>query len=149
VLVEGSGTSNSDDASYPPSIDRPASLKVVSLYNGHSVITPLPPNKRGILLPTIMDPVTIVSISRGALSCVHAIFDAIEKAQQADDAAHETFKALKRTLVGVESDVKFFKTMSSVLESTENGNFLERSVISCCPLTVSILECATDISLQA
>ena len=151
VLAEGSGTSNSDDASHLPSTDKPASLKVVSRCNEHSVTTPLPPSQRGILLPTIVDPVTIVSILEGVLSCVHAIFDAIDKAQQADDAAHEALKALKRTVVDVEGDIKFFKTMIYVLQSTENEKileFLEEFAISCCPLTVSILECAANPLLQ-
>jgi len=89
---------------------------------------------RGILLPTIMDPVTIISILGGALSCVHAILDAIDKAQQADDAAHEALKALKRSVVDVEGDIKSFQTIISVLESTENEHtliFLARSAISC------------------
>jgi len=98
-----------------------------------------------------MDPGTIISILGGALSCVHTIFDAIDKAQQADDAAHEALKALKRTVVDVEGDIKFFKTMISVLQSTENEkilDFLEEFAISCCPLTVSILECATNLLIQ-
>jgi len=88
-----------------------------------------------------MDPVTIISILGGVLSCVHAIFDAIDKAQQADAAEHEALKELKRTVVVVEDDIKFFKTMISVLESTDNENtllFLQGSAISCCPLTVTI-----------
>jgi hypothetical protein len=99
-----------------------------------------------------MDPITIVSILGGVLSCVHAIFDAIDKAQQADAAAHEALTALKRTVVDVEGDIKFYKTMIYVLGSTENENtlqFLQRFAVSCCPLTVSISEGATNILLQA
>jgi hypothetical protein len=157
VLVEGSGTSNSDDASHPPSIDNYASPRVVPLYNEHSVTTPLSPSQTlqprpvllaehslgGTLLPTIMGPITIVSILGGVLSCVHAIVDVIDKAQRADAAAHEARWVLKRTVLDVEDDIKFYKTMISVLESTENENtllFLQRFAISCCPLTVPILE---------
>ena len=99
-----------------------------------------------------MNPVTILSILGGVLSCIQAIFDAIDKAQQADAAEHEALKALKRTVVDVEDDIKFFKTMTSALESSEHEItllFLQRSAISCCPLTVSILEGATNILLQA
>jgi len=106
----------------------------------------------GILLPTIMDPGTIVAILGGVLTCVQAIFDAIDKAQQADVPEHEALKALKRTIVDMEDDIKFFKTMISVLESTENENtslFLQRSASSCCPLTVTTLGRATNILLQA
>ena len=45
VLVEASGTSNSDGASHPPSIDISAPLKTVSRYNQHSVTTSIPPSQ--------------------------------------------------------------------------------------------------------
>ena len=86
-----------------------------------------------------MNPVTIFS---GVLSCVHAIFDAIDKAQQGDAAEHDALKALKRTVVDVEVDIKFFETMFSALESSEYENtrhFLERSAISCCPPSWKVL----------
>ena len=99
-----------------------------------------------------MDPATILSLLGGVLSCVQAIFDGIDKAQQGDAAEQDALKALKRTVVDVEDDIKFFKTMISALESPENENtihFFARSAISCCPLTVSISEGATNILFQA
>lgn len=86
-----------------------------------------------------MDPVTIVSVLGGVLACVQAIFDSIDKTQQLDGAEHEALKALRRTVADVEDDIKFFKTMISALESTENEHtllFLQRSAISRCPLTL-------------
>jgi len=45
VLVEASGTSNSDGASHPPSIDNSATLQTVSRYNEYSVTTSIPPSQ--------------------------------------------------------------------------------------------------------
>jgi hypothetical protein len=109
----------------------------------------------GILLPTIMDPATIVTIASvlgGLLSCVQGISDAIDRAQQTDTMEQEALKELRRTIAEVEDDIKFFNTMVSVLGSTENENnlpFLQGSAISCRLLIVVILGRATNILLQA
>ena len=90
---------------------------------------------RGILLSTTMDPVTIVSILAGVLSCVQAIFDTIDKNHQLGAVEHEALVALRRTVGDVEDDIKFFKTMISALGSTENEltlQFLQGSAISRC-----------------
>ena len=91
---------------------------------------------------TTMDPFTIVSILAGVLSCVAEIFDTIEKTHQLGVVEHEALKALRRTIGDVEDDIKYFKTMISALESTENEHtllFLQGSAISRCPLIVTIL----------
>ncbi|SRR5258706_6519011 len=96
-----------------------------------------------------MDPVTIVSILGGVLACVQVIFDTIDKTKQLDGVEDEALKALRRTVVDVEDDIKFFKTMISALESTENEHtlvFLQRS--SNCSLTVTILRGATNVLSQ-
>ena len=81
-----------------------------------------------------MDPVTIISLLGGVLSCVRAILDSIDKAQQANAAEHEAFKELRMTIVDVEADIKLFRTMISVLESPDNeisfAIFIQRSAIS-------------------
>ena len=94
---------------------------------------------RGILLSTTMDPDTIVSILAGVLSCVQAILDTIDKNHQLGGAEHDALRALRRTVVDVEDDIKFFKSMISALESTENEDtilFLRGSAISRSPMTV-------------
>ena len=60
----------------------------------------------------------------------------------------EAFEALRRTVVDVKDDIKFFKTMISALESTEDQLFLQRFAISRCPLTVSIWGGVTNILSQ-
>jgi len=91
-----------------------------------------------------MDPFSLLG---GVLSCIQAIFDAIDKVHQADAAEHEAFKELKRTVADVEDDIKFFKTMISVLGSSENEDgfslFMKRFVMSCCPVPVEFLEIFT------
>ena len=82
-----------------------------------------------------MDPVTIVSILGGILSCAQAIFDAIDKNHQLGAVENGALKALRTTVGDVENDIKFFKTMISALalESTENEHtlqFLQGSAIS-------------------
>ena len=97
---------------------------------------------RGILLSTTMDPVTIVSVLRGVLSCVQAIFDTIDKHHQLGAVEHEALRALRRTVGDVEDDIKFFKTMISALESAESEHtllFLQESAISRYLPTVTIL----------
>ena len=80
-----------------------------------------------------MDPITIVSILGGILSCAQTIFDTIDKATQLGEAENDALKALRRTMGDVEDDIKFFKTMLSALESTENEHtwqFLQGSASS-------------------
>jgi hypothetical protein len=157
VVVEALETSNSDITDHPPSIGNSATLKVEAPYNEYSVTT-LPPGQplqpRPVLSArsplsstshpcpeTSMNPTIIVSILGAVLSCVQALFDAIAKAQQADAAEKEALKELRRTVLEVEDDIKFFKTMVSVLGSTENESnllFLQRFVISSCLLNVVI-----------
>ena len=98
-----------------------------------------------------MNPVTIISILGDVLSCVQAILDTIDKTYQLDAVGHEALKALRRTVVDVEDDTKFFKTMMYSLESTENEHtlqFLQGSAISRCPLTVTILGGVTNMLPQ-
>ena len=98
-----------------------------------------------------MDPVTIVSISAGVLSCVQAILDTIDKTYQLDAVEHEALKALRRTVVDVEGDIKFFETMMSSLESTENEHtllLLQGSAIPRYLLTVTIFGGVTNIFSQ-
>ena len=96
-------------------------------------------NIQGALTTT--DPFAIVSILAGVLSCVQAISDTIDKTRQLGAVEHEALKALRRTVGGVEDDIKYFKTMISAMGSTENEHtllFLQRSAISCCPLNITI-----------
>ena len=91
-----------------------------------------------------MDPVTIVFILERVLSCVQAIFDTIDKNHQLGAVEHGALKASRRTVGDLEDDIKFFKTMISILESTENEHtlrFLQRSAIIRCPLTATIWGC--------
>jgi hypothetical protein len=78
-----------------------------------------------------MDPLTVVSLLGGVLSCAQAVFGAIDEVQQANAAEREALKELKRAVVDVEDDIKFFKTMISALESTGNEHnfslFIKRS----------------------
>jgi hypothetical protein len=84
-----------------------------------------------------MDPISVISLLGGVLSGAQAVFGAIDKVrtidkvQQADAAEHEALKELERAVVDVEDDIKFFKTMISDLEPTENGHnfslFIKRS----------------------
>ena len=95
-----------------------------------------------------MDPVTIVSVLAGLLSCVQVIFDTIDKNHQLGAVEQNALKALRRTVGDVEDDIKFFKTMISALESTQNEHtslFLQGFAISRCPPTVTILGGVTDI----
>jgi hypothetical protein len=96
-----------------------------------------------------MEPLTLISLLGGVLTCAQAVFGAIDKVQQADAAEHEALKELKRTVVDVEDDIKFFKTMISVLESTENEHnfslFIKRSV---CPAVDACCHILPDILLQ-
>ena len=95
-----------------------------------------------------MDPVTIISVLAGVLSCVQVICDTIDKNHQLGAAEQDALKALRRTVGDVEDDIKFFKTMISALESTESEHtllFLQGSAISRCPLTVTIFGGVTDI----
>ena len=99
-----------------------------------------------------MDPVTIVSVLAGVLSCIQIILDTIDKNNQLGAVENDALKALRRAVGGVEDDIKFFKTMISILESTENEHtlrFLQGSAISCCPLTVTFLGSVTNILSQA
>jgi hypothetical protein len=156
VVVAALETSSSDITHHPPSIGNSATLKVEAPCNEYSVTTPLPPGQplqpRPVLSArspltstshpgpeTRMDPTTIIPILGGVLSCVQAFFDATTKAQQAGAAEQDALKVLRRIVVTIEDDIKFFKTMVSDLESTENENnllFLQQSVISSCLLTV-------------
>jgi hypothetical protein len=167
-MVDALETSNSDNTNDPPFIGNSATLKVEALCNEYSVTTPLPPSQllqprpilsaRSPLSSTShlgpemsMDSPTIVSILGASLSCVQATFDAIDKAQQADTVVQGALKELRRTIVEVEDDIKFFKMMVSDLDSTENENnlpFLQGSAISCCLLIVIILGRATNTLLQ-
>ena len=94
--------------------------------------------------PTTMPPATIVSILAGILSCVQAIFETIDKNHRLGAAEQEALRALRWTVGDIEDDIKFFKTMISALESTENEHttlFLQGSATFRCPLTVIIWEC--------
>jgi hypothetical protein len=78
-----------------------------------------------------MDPFSLLGLLGGVLSCAKAIFDAIDQVQQADAADHEALKELQRTVGDVEDDIKFFKTMISVWESTENGDTFSLFIAGC------------------
>jgi hypothetical protein len=67
-----------------------------------------------------MDPLTILSILGGLLRCVQGAFDAIEKAQQAEEAEIEALKNLKAAMSSVEGEISFIKIMISTLQSSEN-----------------------------
>ena len=78
-----------------------------------------------------MDPCSLLGLLGRVLSCAKAIFDAIDQVQQAGVADHEALKELKRTVGDVEDDIKFFKTMISVWESTENGEIFSLFIAWC------------------
>ena len=78
-----------------------------------------------------MDPFSLLGLLGGVLSCAKAIFDAIDQVQQADAPVHEALKELQRTVGDVEDDIKFFKTMISVWESTENGGIFSHFIAGC------------------
>ena len=90
---------------------------------------------RGILLPTLascdygsLQPLGPLG---GVLSCAKAICDAIDQVPHADAADHEALKELQRTVGDVEDDIRFFKAMISVWESTENGEIFSLFIAGC------------------
>ena len=88
-----------------------------------------------MLYSTTMDPVTIVSVLAGVLSCVQAIFDTIDNTHQLSAKEHEVLKALRRTVSDMDDDIKYFKIMISAFGFTENGHtllFLQRSAVHYC-----------------
>jgi len=118
----------SDDASHPPSIDKPASLKVVSLCNEHSVASPLPPSQTlqprpvlstpSPLSPTSHpDPGVLLAILRSVGTAASAVCEAFDKAIELE---HEERQALKELRIGVESlksDTLVYRVLLKTMES--------------------------------
>jgi len=130
LLVEASGTSNSDDASLPPSSDKPASLKVVSLHNEHSVITTLPPSQTLQPRPvrptpsplssiSYPDPATVLAILQFVGTAATGVCKAVDKAIELE-LEHEEKQALKELRKGAEglkSDTLVYKVLLNAMET--------------------------------
>jgi len=125
VLV---GTSNSEGAIQPPSIDKPTSLKDVSLYNEHSVTTPLPPNQTLQPRPVLSIPSPLSSTSHPDLGVVLAILQFVgaaasavcEAVNEAIELKHEerqALKALRRGAESLSSDTLVYKVLLNAVES--------------------------------
>ena len=111
ALVGASGTSSSDDAIQPPSIEDSATLEIIPPFNEYSVTTPLPPSQTlrpGLVLSA---PYPLASTSHPGLEMVRNILQFVGAASLAvckaiDMAAeleHEERQALKELRKGVES----------------------------------------------
>jgi len=128
VPVEESGTSNSDGASHPPSIDKPASVKVVSLYNEHSVTTPLPPSQtlqpRPVLLtpPPLLptshsDPGVLLAILQFVGTAAMAVCQALDKAIELEHEEKQALKELRKGVESLKSDTLVYKVLLNAMES--------------------------------
>ena len=128
VLVEESGPSNSDDATHPPSIDKPASAKVVSLYNEHSVTTPLPPSQtlqpRPVLstpppLPSTnhSDPGVLLIILQFVGTAAMAVCQAVDKAIELESEERQALKELRKGAESLKSDTLVYKVLLNAIES--------------------------------
>ena len=83
ALVGASGTSSSDDASQPPSIDNSATLEIAPLYNEYSVTNPLPPSQTLRPGPVLSAPSPLASTSHPGLEMVRTILQFVGAASMA------------------------------------------------------------------
>jgi len=130
VLVEASGTSISDDASHPPSIDEPASLRVVSLYNEHSVTTPLPPSQalqpRPVLsIPPLsstshLDPGVILAILQFVGTAASAVCKAVDKVIKVALKERQALQELCKAVESLKSDTLVYRVLLNATKSDIN-----------------------------
>jgi len=126
VLVEASGTSNSDDASHP-STDEPASLQVVSLYNEHSVTTPLLPSqalqRRPFLSTSSLssisypDPEVLLVILQVIAIAALAVCGAVDKAIELEHDERKALRELRRAVESIKSDTMVYKVLLNAMEN--------------------------------
>ena len=129
VLVEVSGTPNSDDASHPASIDNSATLKTVPLYNEYPVTTSTPPSQPLHPSPTASDPSTILAILQFVGVAATAVCQATDKAIGLEPEERYALKELRKGVDSLNSDTLVYKVLLNSMENdTDLGN---RSSYTC------------------
>ena len=128
VLVEASGTSNSDDASHPPSIENSAILETVSPYNEYSLTTPVPPSQHlqprsalSALSPVSStshpDPKTILAILRFVGTASIAVCKVIDETIELEHEERHALKDLREGIDSIKSDTLVYKVLMNAMEN--------------------------------
>ena len=165
VLVEASGTSNTDDASHPPFVDNSATLETVSPYNEYSLTTSVPPSQhlqpRSVLsaLSPLSStshpgPETILPILQFVDTAAIAVCEAVDRAIELEHEERCALKDLRKGADSLKSDILVYKLLLNAMgndtdlsDCSAYTRFIQRYVMGCSQthmLTEPIMHTNTD-----